>query len=68
MIELALIACLTAEPGKCKDVGLIFQAESMTPKQCVMSAAPEIAKWTDEHPRWYVKRWTCRPAGTVAKI
>lgn len=68
MIELALVACLTADPTKCKDVGLVYDTESVTPMQCMMRAAPEVAKWTDEHPKWYVKRWSCRPAGKVAKI
>jgi hypothetical protein len=36
--------------------------------QCMMRAQPEIAKWVDEHPRWTVKRWSCRPAGKFAKI
>jgi hypothetical protein len=68
MIELALIACLAAEPTKCKDVGLIFDSEAVTPMQCLMGAQPEIAKWVEAHPRWQVKRWSCRPAGKFAKI
>jgi hypothetical protein len=68
MLELALVVCLTADHSKCKDVGLNYAAESVTPHACMMGAAPEIAKWADAHPRWYVKRWTCRPAGRFAKI
>lgn len=68
MIELALLVCLTADPSSCKDVGLTYSSESMTPQQCLMRALPEVAKWADTHPNWYVKRWSCRPAGTVAKI
>jgi hypothetical protein len=67
MIELALVVCLAADPTKCKDVGLVYDGESVTALQCVMRAPPEVAKWVDEHPRWQVKRWTCRPAGQYAK-
>jgi hypothetical protein len=68
MIELALVACLAADLTKCKDVGLVYDTESLTQMQCMMGAQPEIAKWVDEHPRWTVKRWSCRPAGKFAKI
>jgi hypothetical protein len=68
MIELALVVCLAADPAKCKDVGLTYSSESVTPQQCMMRALPEVAKWTDDHPSWYVKKWSCRPAGHIAKI
>ena len=67
MIELALVVCLAAEPAKCKDVGLVYDSEALTPMQCIMRAPPEIAKWTESHPKWNVMRWSCRPAGTIAK-
>ncbi len=67
MIELALVVCLAAEPAKCKDVGLTYSSEDLTPQQCLLRAQPEIAKWVDTHPRWQVKRWSCRPAGHFAK-
>jgi hypothetical protein len=67
MIELLLVVCLIDDPAKCKDVGLTYVAESLTPMQCLMQAQPEIAKWIDVHPRWQVRRWTCRPAGQIAK-
>jgi hypothetical protein len=68
MLELALIVCLANDPAKCKDVGLIYSVESVTPYACMMGSMPEIAKWADANPKWYVKRWTCRPAGRVANI
>ena len=68
MIELALVVCLAADPTKCKDVGLVYDNEDLTPMQCLMRAQPEVAKWSEQHPKWNVKRWSCRPAGTVAKI
>jgi hypothetical protein len=68
MIELLLSVCLSTEPNSCKDVALSYAAENLTPFQCMMGAQPEIAKWADAHPKWTVKRWTCQPAGQIAKI
>jgi hypothetical protein len=34
----------------------------------MMMSPPEIAKWAEGHPNWFAKRWTCRPAGRIAKI
>jgi hypothetical protein len=68
MIELVVSVCLIDNPTKCKDVSLVYMAESVTPMQCMMMSPPEIAKWTEGHPNWFAKRWTCRPAGQVAKI
>ena len=67
MIELAFIVCLIDSPDRCRDVGLTYSAENLTPMQCVIRAQPELAKWANEHPGWQVKRFTCRPAGQVAK-
>lgn len=68
MIELAIIACLHDNPAKCKDVSLVYMQEAVTPMQCMMQSAPEIAKWSEHHPRWFAKKWSCRPAGRFARI
>lgn len=68
MIELVLLACLTEEPNRCKDVALTYSAEALTPMQCLMGAQPEIARWSEANPKWLVKRWACQPAGRIAKI
>jgi hypothetical protein len=68
MLELALVACLADDPTRCKDVALIFSEEAVTPMQCLIGAQPQIAKWSEGHPRWVVKKWACRPAGRIAKI
>ncbi|MGQ0672061.1 MAG: hypothetical protein ACT4N2_04175 [Hyphomicrobium sp.] len=67
MLELVISVCLTAEPARCKDVSLTYIAET-SPMQCMMGAPPEIAKWSEGHPKWLIKRWTCQPAGRVAKL
>ncbi len=53
---------------RCKDVSLTYMAESMTPMQCMMASPSEIAKWAEGNPKWFAKKWSCRPAGRVAKI
>lgn len=63
MLELVITVCLLADPGQCKDVTLVYTAENLTPMQCTMRAAPEIAKWAEAHPGYFAKRWTCRRAG-----
>ncbi len=70
MIEIVISACLMADLSRCKDVNLTFTAEneSLTPMQCMSMSMTEIAKWTEAHPKWIAKRWTCRTAGRLAKI
>ena len=68
MLELLVSTCLISEPTSCKDVSLVYSAESATPFQCMMGAQSEIAKWADEHPKWVVKRWTCQTAGRTANL
>jgi hypothetical protein len=68
LIEMLVAVCLIDCPTKCRDVRLTYAREALTPLQCLMQAQPEIANWIREHPRWKVKRFTCRPAGSFAKI
>lgn len=68
MLELLLSVCLIDAPERCKDVALTYSAENFTPFQCMMGAQPEIAKWSEGHPNWVVKRWVCQPAGRFAKL
>ena len=44
MIELVLLACLVDKPESCRDVGLMYSAENLTPMQCLMQAPPHMAK------------------------
>jgi hypothetical protein len=68
MIEIVISACLMADLNRCKEVSLTYTAENLTPMQCMSMSMTEIAKWTEEHPNWVAKRWTCRTAGRMAKI
>lgn len=68
MIELAMTVCLLSEPVRCKPVHLTFEAESVTPQQCISYGQVEMAKWTEDHPNWRVAKFSCRPAGQVARL
>ena len=64
-----LRTCFDPEiPVNIVELGLVYSAEGVTQMQCMMGAAPEIAKWVDEHPKWVARRWHCQPAGQIAKI
>lgn len=65
MIELGFFVCTIV--GACKDVSLVFGAESVTPLQCLMQSQTLLAKWSDEHPGWQVKRWSCGVVGRYAR-
>lgn len=67
VIEVLFSVCHVADPARCKDERLSFLAESVTPHQCMTVGLVEIAKWREAHPNWWVQRWTCGPAGRVAK-
>jgi hypothetical protein len=68
MLELVVSVCLADDLTRCKDVSLVYMAETVTPMQCMMMSPAEIAKWSEGHPKWVAKRWSCRPAGRFAKI
>lgn len=68
MIELVVAVCMIDQPSDCKDVYLNFEAESVTPQQCMMYGQAEMAKWVGEHPNYVIKKWRCGVAGQMAKI
>lgn len=68
MIELVLAVCMVGQPAKCRDVYLNFEAESVTPQQCMMYGQMEMAKWAEEHPDYTITKWRCGVAGQMAKI
>lgn len=58
MMELAFIACLTADPAACEKKSLVFS--EMSPMACMMGAQPTLADWVETHPQWRIARWSCR--------
>jgi hypothetical protein len=61
MLAIILSTCLVNEPAVCRDQRILL-ASAISALQCVMNAPPYVAKWSEEHPRWRVVRWECRPA------
>ncbi len=59
MIELVLTVCAVAQPNTCVDQHLLFDSDN-TPRQCMISAPPFIAQWSDQHREWFVQRWKCQ--------
>jgi hypothetical protein len=58
MIELLFVVCLSADPTQCQERSLVFT--DITETTCVIGAQPELAKWSEAHPRYDIRRWTCR--------
>lgn len=69
MLVLALKLCLLANPSNCEHRELTFSDESVTLTQCTMGIAgqKEMADFIRAHPNKFVARWSCRPAGQMAK-
>ncbi len=63
MIAIALIlsTCLVRDPAVCRDHKIVLAPE-VTAFQCMKSAMPQVARWSEEHPQWRIVRWQCRPA------
>ena len=68
MLELVVSVCLLEDNYRCKDVSLTYKADSVTPKQSMKKSPDQNAKSTESHPKWFAKKWGCRPAGRFAKI
>ena len=66
LIELIVTVCALSLPSQCEDQHFSFLAD-MSLNQCVMSAPPYIAQWTNEHPRWVAVRWRCDYGGSKEK-
>ena len=65
MIELVLSICLLDDALKCREETLTFADLSLI--TCMIGAQPIAAQHMELRPRWYLSRWTCRPAGLHAK-
>jgi len=58
VIAILLTACLIGEPSTCRDDKIaLHPGISLT--QCLMTAPPHLAQWSQEHPGWHVERWQC---------
>jgi hypothetical protein len=66
MVELVISMCLLDNSNKCREEHLTFSDVSLI--TCAISGQAQFANYMELRPRWYVKRWTCEPAGRFAKI
>ncbi|AZO22526.1 MULTISPECIES: hypothetical protein [unclassified Mesorhizobium] len=58
MVDLVLTVCLSANPGNCRNEHLYFESRGSL-FQCMILAPSEIARWSQEHPPFKVRRWKC---------
>jgi hypothetical protein len=59
MIEMLVVACLTGQPNACREWSLgISDAGLMS---CLIQSQPQAAQWSEQHPRWTVRRVSCKP-------
>lgn len=63
LVELVLVACLSAEPDRCETFREPFTEEMQLP-QCVFQSQLRAAQWAGEHPEWTIKRFTCEAPET----
>lgn len=68
MIELVATVCLLAAPERCREMTLTFDADNVTPFACMTNGQFALSEWSTGHPGWRISRFTCRPAGQVAKL
>lgn len=67
-MELILSICLVASPGTCREEALSVNVEKLqVPMQCLMTAMPTIAEWSETHPKWKVLKWRCAPPGAAGR-
>ncbi|MBK0399874.1 hypothetical protein H0I76_11790 [Limibaculum sp. M0105] len=66
MIELVFVACLLSAPDRCEEKALQFV--DVSHMACLMGAQPQLAEWTESHPKWRIARWSCRIPGAKQRI
>ncbi|MCF7699349.1 hypothetical protein [Loktanella sp. M215] len=57
MIELVFLVCLSTAPQECKTEHLLFA--DMPVMACMNGAPGQLAMWSEGHPNWRIKRWSC---------
>jgi hypothetical protein len=61
VIAILLTVCLIGDPSHCRDHKIAL-LPGVTVIQCLMTAPPHIAQWSQDHPGWHVERWQCGDA------
>ena len=60
MIELLFVVCLRADPVLCEERSIAYLPD-VSLMSCMMTAPPQLALWSEQHPQHHVARWTCQP-------
>ena len=60
MLELVLTVCPLAAPERCQEETPRL-APPLNMWGCMVQGQVYAARWVDEHPRWRLRRWACRP-------
>lgn len=58
-LALIVIACLSAEPDKCRSFTVAADAEITTDLRLPANCRTAMVEWAREHPAWRVTRWSC---------
>lgn len=58
MIQLVFVACLTAMPDQCHERAVVLLPE-IGLIGCMTTAQPQLAAWSEQHPKHRVVRWSC---------
>lgn len=58
VVELVILACMTAQPDRCEAFREPFQEQIQMP-QCVWQSQLRAAQWAGAHPDWVVKKVSC---------
>ncbi|WP_424928728.1 hypothetical protein [Amaricoccus tamworthensis] len=57
MIELVLTAC---QKEQCQEFSLFYDPYRISLMTCMIVGQQEAARWKASHPKWEIKRWSCR--------
>jgi hypothetical protein len=62
MVEIFLLACLSAAPAQCDEFVIPLHPDvSLFACQIGVAAMPTLAEWQAQHPKRFVARYECRP-------
>jgi hypothetical protein len=68
MYELVLTVCTIVGGATCRELQPLALQEHTGALGCLIAAQIEGEKWANQHPNYYISRYTCQPAKTYAKI
>lgn len=57
---LYISACMIGEPNQCKEFKVQLDEENMNEVSCMMSLPVHFTQFSEEHPGWQIKKWSCR--------